>query len=117
MYVTYTRFMATLKHRLRLNADVADKALQKKFKTILQILAAKPKLWKNLYFYKQYILNVTINFLFAEKWEKGQFYEKFIKKIRQTFCKIVIFVMADLYVCKSKKVKNMQDSSHKFFGA
>ena len=24
----------------------------KKFKTILQILLAKPKLWKNLYFYK-----------------------------------------------------------------
>ena len=29
--------------------DVADTALQK---TIMQILLAKPKLWKKLYFYK-----------------------------------------------------------------
>ena len=37
-------------------------SITKKFKTILQILLAKPKLWTNLYFYKLYIFNVKINF-------------------------------------------------------
>ena len=39
--------------------------------TILQILVAKPKLCKNLYFYKEYIFNVKNYFLLAEKWENA----------------------------------------------
>ena len=34
----------------------------KKFMTILQILMAKPKLWKKLYIHREYIFNVKINF-------------------------------------------------------
>ena len=54
-----------LRHSLRLNADMADTALKKKFNKILQILVAKPKLWKNLHFYKEYIFNVKIHFFFG----------------------------------------------------
>ena len=39
--------------------------------TILQTLPAKPKLWKNLYFYKYYIFNVKIHFFFAKKLENA----------------------------------------------
>ena len=44
-------------------------SVTKKFMTILQILVAKPKLWKKLYFYKEYIFNVKIHFFLAEKWK------------------------------------------------
>ena len=35
----------------------------KKFKKIWQKFVVKAKLWKDLYFYKQYIINVKIHFL------------------------------------------------------
>ena len=62
--------------------------------TIWQILVARPKSWKNLYFYKKYIFNVKILLFFlAEKWKNalshpknGQFEKKITKKIRHTFC-------------------------------
>ena len=47
-------------------------SVTKKFTAILQILVAKNNLWKNLYFYKQYIFNVKKKSLFfAEKWESA----------------------------------------------
>ncbi len=44
-------------------------SVTKKFMTILQILVAKPKLWKNLYFYKEYIFNLKIKFF---GWKMGR---------------------------------------------
>ena len=41
-------------------------SVTKKFMTILQMLVAKPKLWKNLYFYKEYIFNLKINFVWLK---------------------------------------------------
>ena len=43
---------------------------QKKFMTILQILVANPKLWKNLYFYKEYIFNQKIHFFWLKSGKK-----------------------------------------------
>ena len=37
-------------------------SVTKQFMTIYQILVSKPKLWKKLYFYKQYIFNIKIHF-------------------------------------------------------
>ena len=48
-----------------------EHSVTKKFMTILQILVAKSKLWKNLYFYKEYIFNLKIDFFLAEKWENA----------------------------------------------
>ena len=62
--LTIIRTKLFIWHSLRLNADLVDTALQKKFKTVLQILRPKPKLWKKLYFYKWYIFNVKIHFFF-----------------------------------------------------
>ena len=45
-------------------------SVTKKFMTILKILVAKHKWWKNLYFNKQNIFNVKIYFFFAEKTKK-----------------------------------------------
>ena len=64
--------------------------------TILQILVAKPKLWKNLYFYRQYIFNKKITFFLLKSGKmllavpkNGEFYKKFNnKKIQHSimFC-------------------------------
>ena len=59
---------------------------------ILPILVAKPKLLNNLYFYKQYILNVKIHFSLLKSGEmllsvakNGQFEEIVTQKVRHTF--------------------------------
>jgi hypothetical protein len=41
-------------------------SVTKKFMTILQILVAKTKWWKNLYFYKKYIFNLKIHFFWLK---------------------------------------------------
>jgi hypothetical protein len=41
-------------------------SVTKMFMTILQILVAKPNLWKNLYFYKKYIFNLKIPFFWLK---------------------------------------------------
>jgi hypothetical protein len=41
-------------------------SVTKKFMTILQILVAKPKLWKYLYFYKEYIFNLKDHFFWLK---------------------------------------------------
>ena len=46
-------------------------SVNKNCMTILQILVAKPKLWKILYFYKQYMFNVRVHFFFWLK--KGKY--------------------------------------------
>ena len=44
-------------------------SVTKKFMTILQILVAKTKFWKKLYFYKEYIFNLKNNFF---GWKVGK---------------------------------------------
>ena len=46
-------------------------SVPKKFMTILQILVAKPKLWKIFYLYKEYIFNLKVHFFLAEKWQNA----------------------------------------------
>ena len=80
---------------------------KKKFMTIWQILVARPKLWKNLYFYKKYIFNVKILFFLAEKWKNAlshpkncQFEKKSLKKSDTLFARWYFF---DMFMFKKAK--------------
>ena len=61
----------SLKTQFEIECRCGGHSVTKKFMTILKILAAKPKLWKNLYFYKEYICNLKNYFLLAEKLENA----------------------------------------------
>ena len=62
----YTKQEISLMTQFEIECRCGGHSVTKKFMTILQILVAKPKLWKNLYFYKEYIFNPKNTFL-AEK--------------------------------------------------
>ena len=95
----------------------------KKCMTILQILVAKPKLWKKFIFLKVTHFQCKTYFFC---WKVGKcsypslkiikFSKKSLKQLDTLFARWWFFFIADVYVWKSKRGKNMQDYTHFFFG-
>ena len=108
-------------HSLRLNADVADAAPQKSLRQFSKYCGPILNYAKIYIFYKYYIFNLKKSHFFLKGTKillavrkNGQCEEKFTKKLDTLFARWWFFLMADVYVWKSKMVKNMQDYTHIF---
>ena len=91
-------FFVFVRTQFEIECMCGGHSVTKKFMTILQILVAKLKLWRNLYFYKEYIFNLKNNFFWLKSWKmllavpkNDLLWENFTRKIRHTFWQMVIF--------------------------
>ena len=92
--------MQFIKTQFEIECRCGGYRVTKKFKTILQTFVAKAKLWKDLYFYKQYMVNVRNHFFFLlKRGEKLLGVPKILGKIYQKKLDArLLFFMFDVFI-------------------